>query len=268
MRTETTEDIMKRMEKFTKHSKPFTLPLNEPIQYPSQKLPMDPYVLGLILGDGSFRFTSSNRNFAFSSADEELPSSIAAIMGWTYKRNSEFNYNYYFTDCNNRLVKVEDMLSFEPSLINAYSAEKYIPKQYLIGSIAQRKALLQGLLDTDGSIDKVTGTVSICSVSKHLIEDVRLLCNSLGYTTTLHEDIREKYKTGVCYYIRISTPISEKTTLFRLGRKQEIAQQENDKPRNRREARDHIKIMAITPLSRYEEMTCFVVDNEESLLNE
>ena len=59
---------------------------------------IDPYVLGLLLGDGILTFSPNNKTLYFSSQDDELPNAIGKIMNWSvYKTNSN-NYSYYFKD--------------------------------------------------------------------------------------------------------------------------------------------------------------------------
>ncbi|GIG20667.1 hypothetical protein Cch01nite_13910 [Cellulomonas chitinilytica] len=60
--------------------------------------------------------------------------------------------------------------------------DKHIPAEYLRASEAQRRELLAGLLDTDGTVNP-TGSVQIALTSERLADDVRELVHSLGYRT-------------------------------------------------------------------------------------
>jgi hypothetical protein len=62
---------------------------------------------------------------------------------------------------------------------------KHVPDIYLTAGGSQREALLQGLLDTDGSIDRVRGQVEFCSILRPLADAVLFLARSLGWRATL-----------------------------------------------------------------------------------
>ena len=145
----------------------FSLPINSPIHKDEKQFYIPPYIMGLFLGDASFRSQPSNRCFNFSSPNEELPKAIAQTMGWSYKRNSLKNYNWTFYS-HGMMIHVEDALREYPELINTYSYNKFIPSDYLNSSIQQRKELLMGLLDTDGHVDESKGRVSYSTTSNRL----------------------------------------------------------------------------------------------------
>ena len=94
---------------------------------------------------------------------------------------------------------------------------KHIPACYLRSSEAQRRALLAGILDTDGTVTS-TGSVQLAVTNRRLAEDVRELVLSLGYrcsmTTKRVKGSREA--SSPCYMVNFTTP----DQVFRLGRKQ------------------------------------------------
>jgi hypothetical protein len=104
------------------------------------------------------------------------------------------------------------------------SAAKFIPEIYLVSSVEQRTAVLQGILDTDGSLDVSNGVgIDYSSTSKRLTENVQSLVQSLGGTTT---GVTKKktsclYKgemvIGETYRIYIALPSDIRP--FRLSRK-------------------------------------------------
>lgn len=253
----------------SKKSFRYKIPLPSPIEYEEKELYPSPYVMGLILGDGSFRYDKSQKAFSFSSENEELPQYIADFLGCSLKRNREKNYNWYFQFLeekeNRKNVWVEEILKNYPELWNKKSEDKFIPKDYLVGSKEQRVELLKGLLDTDGYISKEKGRVSFTNISKQLIDDVVNLCHSLGMITSVSEDKRTwKYTTGVCYTVHIQCSKKMKPLLFNLTRKKERAE-EYAKTKKREERKDWLPIVDIVKTDRYEEMTCFTVDAEDSL---
>lgn len=246
----------------------WSVPICEPVQYRTKTYSIDPYVMGLILGDGSFRYGTSNKAFTFSSADIELVESIRARMGYKkYKKNSGKNYSWTFeSDYEDHInVWVEDILKSYPELWQARSENKFIPQDYLLGSIEQRLDLLAGLLDTDGHIDKKSATISFTTISPYLRNGIIELCESLGMICSYSIDKRpEKYTTGECYDITIRAKQEMKTKMFKLARKKIIAEN-NLILGKRRERQDRDAITKIEATDIYTEMTCFYVDNNEHL---
>lgn len=120
-------------------------------------------------------------------------------------------------------------------------------------------------MDTDGNITRNGGryNVRFDSVSYQLILDIKEVLGSLGYVSTIIEDTREKYTNGKCYQLLINISNSEKYKLFRLKRKKNIALECKDKKQNHHY--DTTTILSIKKLNYQEEMTCFLVDNEEHL---
>lgn len=245
----------------------WSVPINQPVQYSEKTFSVDPYVMGLILGDGSFRYNLSNKSFTFSSTDEELVKAICSRQGYlTYKKNSKHNCNWSFeliNQENHKNVWVEDILKDYPELWQLKSENKYIPQEFLLGSIEQRYDLLAGLLDTDGSIDE-KGRINFTTASKFLKNNIIELCESLGLTCNYRIDARDKYTTGECYSIYIKASKIIKQKFFKLKRKLDIAiaYANNEK---REEKRDRDSIIKIEATGKFTDMTCFYVDNDEHL---
>lgn len=245
----------------------WSIPVCEPVQYSEKILPIKPYIMGLILGDGSFRYKENNKSFSFSSNDEELVKSIAINMGYNfYKKHKGNDYSWYFESNfkNHKNVWVEDILKDYPELWDKKSEDKFIPKEFLYGSVEQRFDLLAGLLDTDGSIDK-KGRINFTTISPALRDNVIELCESLGMTCSFLVDKRtEKYTTGECYRIDIKAISESKKRMFKLKRKIELVYEylNNNK---RKERKDRDSIIKIEATGKYTDMTCFYVDNDEHL---
>jgi intein/homing endonuclease len=67
--------------------------------------------------------------------------------------------------------------------------DKHIPPRYLYASAEQRLALLQGLMDTDGTADQ-HGRVMFSTVSERMAEQVLWLASSLGQKPVLYKPQR------------------------------------------------------------------------------
>jgi hypothetical protein len=92
--------------------------------------------------------------------------------------------------------------------------------QYLTASIEQRRELLAGLLDTDGTIDKRTGRIEFCNTNKTIAVAALELARSLGYKATINEGRATLYGVdkGAVYKVGWTTTDS----CFRLARKAAI----------------------------------------------
>jgi hypothetical protein len=149
------------------------IPMAAPVQYdPATSLPLDPYLLGLLLGDGGLSKPSWP---TFTSGDPEQFVTLSAALpdGDSLSQTP-----------NPMTVGIKGgataAILRRLGLIGIKSSEKFIPAAYLTASVSDRLALLQGLMDTDGGIEKATAT--FCTVSPMLADGVRQIVESLGGT--------------------------------------------------------------------------------------
>lgn len=160
-------------------------------------LPLDPYIMGLLLGDGSFRSTS----VGISTMDNEI---IDYIKNVCHTQFENLTLSEVQNQCDYRFKKrfkgreknAISVIAEKLRLIGLYSYEKFIPEVYLKASINDRVSLLQGLMDSDGTCG-INGTLSYTSTSKKLSAAFEFLCRSLGLRCTTSSRIT-KYtsKTG------------------------------------------------------------------------
>lgn len=154
------------LAEWTKSSRP-CLPRHSPVDYPERKLPIDPWVLGAWLGDG----TSSLGRITCHPDDREF------MIGEFTRRGYETTdladpYSFGVLGLRAQLI--------ETGLIN----NKHVPDDYLIGSINQRMALLQGLMDTDGTVLR-NGQCGFYNTNKGLVKAVASLLHSLGVKASI-----------------------------------------------------------------------------------
>jgi phosphate starvation-inducible PhoH-like protein len=167
------------------HYHRFELPLiSRPVELKSQRVPMNPYALGLLLGDGCLT-TSTTPSFA--TADPELAVALeAALDGIELRRKSEVDYVLRHTARHRGGVIVTNPVTAtlrDLGLAGTRSNTKFVPECYLDNSSEVRLAVLQGLLDSDGG--PVTQRGRTCRIqygtsSPRLRDDVVFLVRSLG----------------------------------------------------------------------------------------
>ena len=226
------------------HQYRYELPLlSAPVEWESRPTPLDPYALGLMLGDGCMTGKTSP---AFATADDELVSSLSssfAGMSLQVRRKSEIDYtlvNPLAGKGGNKFEPVRNPLTQalrELSLEGTYSSTKFIPEAYLYNSAEVRIALLQGLLDTDGgpvTQEGRTCRIQYVTTSERLKEDIVFLVRSLGGVAHWRKRESEGRKPGFAngrevpyrndaYVLDIRLP--EQIKPFRLRRKAEIYEQ-------------------------------------------
>lgn len=202
------------------------LPLCEPVFFDKKNLPIDPYLLGCLLGDGCITGCSVPK---MSSADIELidllEQRLRKNFGKDYyiekvcpNRQDDYSYCLFSPERSiyaNKLIDELDRLG----LWGKYSYNKFIPDIYKNASIDQRLELIRGLMDTDGTAHK--GRLSYCTMSPYLRDDFIYIIRSLGFDYRIYEDIRpEKYVSGDrAWNIAVIGPEEWKRELFHLERK-------------------------------------------------
>ena len=192
------------------------IPIVKPIQFERNDiLPIDPYLLGLGLGDGSFK----NKNIRFSAHKDDYDE---LFNTYNLKENKpEINYR-------NGYINVSTSL-FDLSIEHTRSYNKFIPDIYKYSSVENRLSILQGLMDTDGHCmisenGNFRGT-EFCTISKQLCDDVVEIVQTLGgiarvrtrIPTFTHKGVKKEGK--LAYRVNIKLP--KGMNPFRLKRKSE-----------------------------------------------
>lgn len=202
-----------------------SLPQLEEVDFESKTLPLDPYVLGVLLGDGSI----SSDTVVLTNQDEEVVKEFSKRLpkgSVLTPRKAEHTYSVKGTGKGREWSNpVKDCL-VEMGLMGKRSPEKFIPKEYLMGSVEQRYELIQGLLDTDGTVNSTAGSVNFCTTSKAMAESVREIILSLGGKSSIVTSRKyytykgEKLEGSLSYIVQIN--VKDKSKLFKLSRKREL----------------------------------------------
>jgi phosphate starvation-inducible protein PhoH and related proteins len=166
------------------HYHRFELPLiSRPVEFVPREVPLDPYALGLLLGDGSFATTTPE----FITTDAELVSALEhSLEGIDVRHRGGLHYLLRQTAAVQGALRVANPVTAalrELRLAGARSATKFVPEPYLYNAASVRLAVLQGLLDTDGgpvTQEGRTCRVQYCTTSPRLRNDVIFLVRSLG----------------------------------------------------------------------------------------
>jgi hypothetical protein len=203
--------IKQKFKQKTLSSYSITLP--KPINMPSRgNFIINPYTLGVWLGDGMSR---GNR-FATSEKDmDELAKNLCSD-GHPAKavKQKDGQCEIQITGSNTYFTTRLKCLHL---IMN-----KHIPQEYLRASVDERVALLQGLMDTDGTINK-RGVIEFCNQNKRLIDGFMELLSSLGLKYSLTERYPKcgnKRMTKKAYYVSFSCDL-KKFPVFRMRRKAE-----------------------------------------------
>lgn len=178
----------------------------------SDRYIIDPYILGVLLGDGCL----TGQTVTFASADEEIINAVSEKYPVNKQRG---DYSYSIPDGGKLVSELKDY-----GLYNKKADTKSIPKKYLISNIEIRKQLIRGLFDTDGYIDD-RGHIEFSTISEQLAKDVQWCVRSFGGKATLSSKMGKYKKDGVvieCQKVyRLHISISEPHEYFSLTRKKE-----------------------------------------------
>jgi hypothetical protein len=213
--------------------KSYSLPLCKPIEFEKKSLPIDPYILGLLLGDGFLQTA-----VGFCTIDEELK---VAIESWAKTENcklsSRSSTDYVIVSQqaqkdNKRETNGVNKLIQDLGLFGTDSYTKFIPKEYLLSSIEDRMKLLRGLLDTDGYVNDTGDTVQFGTSSPQLAKDFRELIKSLGgycyqkeylpaYYSEKYREKRVSENSHTCFTINLSKQLGNPFQLQRKSKRYE-----------------------------------------------
>lgn len=205
----------------------------------TEKLKMDPLLVGLLIGDGSL-CEKSSIELSLAIGQEKILEEVNLPEGIEYNTKIDNIKNYSrvkFRRIENNGSTMHDFVE-KLGLLNKTSIDKYIPKEYLYSSLDNRLRLLQGLTLTDGHINK-RGLLEYSTISQTLAMDVLELLRGLGKQVNFRKKIR---KQGASYSQK---PIYVITEL--------------------KGYKNGLKIKDIIKTGEYTEMMCIKVSNPDHL---
>lgn len=201
-----------------------------------QNLPIQPYTLGVWLGDGT------SKGNTITSHDDDSPIVRALIESEGYKTLDNKTKFCFGVKTLTTLIKQENLYK-----------NKHIPEQYFHASLDQRMALLRGLLDTDGCISE-RGQVEFTNTNKRLACDVLRLVSSLGIKakiTSKSAGYSSTIKSSALFRVRFRTSLP----VFGLPRKSERLKKSTP-----RDSWRYVK--SVTPVTS-EPVQCITVDSSD-----
>ena len=207
---------------------------SKPINFVKNTLNIDPYLLGVWLGDG---YSSDGRVIAHKD-DYNF-----------YKEKFDIEHGREQNNCIRFKIKNLHSKLKEYNLLK----NKHIPLKYLRSSYEDRLELLRGLMDTDGSVRKDSRSFEFYQKNYDMVLQVVELLSSLG----IKSKIRQKEIKGNYYH---TVSFSTKERVFNLPRK--IKNINSAKSVRKQESRHYIhKIEKVDSVP----VACIQVDSEDHL---
>lgn len=213
-----------------------------PIEGITKKLHIDPYLLGYWLGDGHSEYGRITHHKDDSGIVSHMNKFYPVVNTIIDKRNS----NVLTTTAHGLTT---DLRKYDLKF------NKHIPVDYQFSDIEQRTSLLQGIMDSDGCVNK-KGPCEITLKSKTLIDDVYSLLCGLGFKPKM----KEKIVNGVIYYRVTFSAYSDKGICpVRLERKKKNLIPSCDDTRT-----DYLYIREINEVES-RPVKCIQVDSDDHL---
>jgi replicative DNA helicase len=237
------DELLSKNAQFRKVSGPHKnrwfprLPQVHPVRYQdSEPLPIPPYTMGALLGDGDV----SDRKILFHSADKEIVYRVENELPEQLEINHINEYRYHIRLAPTHQHKT-GRTSSHPYLIalkqmgvhghTCYT--KFIPDIYKRSTVSDRVDLLRGLFDTDGTCT-TTGAALFYTTSPQLARDVKEVVSSAGGKCGISERLGTNYSTRqadlgkytgrTIYVLAVNSPVN----IFHVSRKSERFRVRND----------------------------------------
>lgn len=177
------------------------------LDFQEAQLPVDPWIVGVWLGDGCF-----DGKAKLTKPDTDVQHGLitwAEANGYTWEYRPDNGKERQAVKINtmDKTAKGRYCSAFrQVSDMCCLDGEKRIPKQYLTSSRKQRLELLAGLIDTDGTVNNDVG-YEIVTKYDGLAEDIIRLCRGLGFRVTRTKKVAAIKKldfSGVYWRLQIS----------------------------------------------------------------
>ena len=190
----------------------------ECVQWPKKDVDIDPYVLGLWLGDGD------STGYGYAGFEDNDPEIFEYLNNWSENNgmvlSKKDDYHYSFSCPDGKFKKGEHIFRNQLKKYNLVK-NKHVPNDYIVNDRETRLKLLAGFIDTDGNVERDGTRISITQGLNHeeLVNNIVLLSRSLGLHTCLTKRKTSwthngEKKTGEAFNINITGDIGEIPTLL------------------------------------------------------
>ena len=250
----------------------FAIDSCHPIEYSEKTFEIHPYILGVLLGDGCLRkndtylIINKNETEIAKKISKLLPDDFFIKITKSFKNTNGIEYVFLNKNCvktrNNYKYKGFHHYIDDLGLTNKKAWDKFIPENYLEGSIEQRYELLKGLMDTDGSIrnrkNSKKSEIVYTTTSNQLALDIAKLVRSLGGKAhIIKTELSKLMKTNnLAKHDRYNVFIQILKNPFFLKQKSEKYKITKLTPK---------RIININETNKEKECTCFEVDSDDHL---
>lgn len=194
------QDYLSKSDKFKSNYKGYKVA----VEFTEKTLPVDPYFLGLWLGDGhsySSRITTTDSEVVDYLRNQADHLQLELVEYNQAGKTSSYGITKGFQG-QQQFFSIQEQLR-ELNLLE----NKHIPGDFLINSSANRLKLLAGLIDSDGHYDSQYHVFEITQKRENLARQIKFLCDTLGFKTSLRTKkarLTERDFEGDAYRVRIS----------------------------------------------------------------
>lgn len=235
-----------------------SLAMPAPLECGDADLPVAPYTLGAWLGDGH----SACARLTCHDDDTEIRSSIEADgypVRWTSNNGSKAST--YALNSGDRSQSARDAGLAATLRKIGVLGDKHIPAAYLRGSTAQRLALLQGLMDTDGTVNQNGRVLGYCSKVERLARGVYELLATFGIKSTITRlaSVCGGKQTGHVFNVQFMA-FRDLLPVFRLKRKLDRMRVSGGQSARSRTVQI-VSAVEVTPVP----VKCITVDSQDHL---
>ncbi len=240
----TTEEIASTLACSSTGSANYQIPMVNPVWFEHRDTSINPYLMGILLGDGHIRRTS----VSFTSIDDYIVDTVRDIVESDYglaanrveetRKDGRTCYDYAISNGSGK-GSGGGRGHFTNGLLNALRSydllekrawNKRVPEDYLFNSMSVRMEVLRGLMDSDGTIDNVNRTISFVTTSPGLAEDVQFLVRSMGGVAEIRKrtphkcnaDIAGRSVQGWREQYKVSINMPPYLNPFRIPRKADL----------------------------------------------
>lgn len=196
------KNYLQKSDKFRSNYKGYKVS----IEFESKKLPIEPYFLGLWLGDGY------SYSIGITNQDTEVINYLDKYVDRFDLNLIEYGQTERFT--NHTITKTQyekqNFYALQELKKSDLPENKDIPQIYLSNSIENRLELLAGLIDSDSYYDDESNDYEIVQKNKKLAYQIKFLCDSLGFRTSIKEktpSIKKNKHTSKVFFVRFSGDI-------------------------------------------------------------